>query len=147
MLSAHGGSANPSGRGYSSTPMPRKDSPPDVTTLPFDRFWTWLQSHANCILRAGTPEAVLFDDDDLHWHFGTDRSDLLVQIVRGKVVLGELVVIPSEITYVQVEPGEGDEFLFECISEQEKQRLSTYHFVLSHGYDDEERPKPGRLVH
>ena len=27
----------------------------DPTTLPFESFWTWLSSHPNCILRAGTP--------------------------------------------------------------------------------------------
>ena len=33
-------------------------------TLTFDKFWTWIQAHPNCILRAGTPESVIFDDDD-----------------------------------------------------------------------------------
>ena len=31
-------------------------------TLPFEKFWNWLVTHPNCILRAGTPEAVLYDD-------------------------------------------------------------------------------------
>ena len=32
-----------------------------ATTLTFEKFWTWLGGHANCIVRAGTPEAVLLD--------------------------------------------------------------------------------------
>ena len=54
-------------------------------TLAFDAFWTWLQAHPNCIIRAGTPEAVLYDDEDLHWHFTAEGSDtLVVQVLRGK---------------------------------------------------------------
>ena len=41
---------------------------PVTTTLPFEKFWMWLQAHANCILRAGTPEALLSDPEDYHWH-------------------------------------------------------------------------------
>ena len=33
-----------------------------MDTLSFDAFWTWLQSHLNCIVRISIPEAVLFDD-------------------------------------------------------------------------------------
>ena len=35
-----------------------------ATTISFDTFWRWLGGHVNCILRAGTPEAVLFDHED-----------------------------------------------------------------------------------
>jgi len=38
-----------------------------ATTLSFDKFWAWLAGHANCIVRAGTPEVVLLDHDDFHW--------------------------------------------------------------------------------
>src|ERR671935_111677 len=31
-----------------------------AATLSFGAFWTWLQAHPNCILRAGTPEVVLY---------------------------------------------------------------------------------------
>jgi len=37
-----------------------------AATLSFQAFWTWLQAHPNCILRAGTPEVVLYDDDLLY---------------------------------------------------------------------------------
>lgn len=118
------------------------------TTIPFETFWRWVQAHPNCIVRAGTPESVLFDDDDLHWHFSTEEDGVkLVQLIRGKKVLGEIVLQPSDIAYVEVQPGEPDEFHFECISEAPDSRLAAYHFVLSHGYDQEEPLTPGRFVH
>jgi len=118
------------------------------TTIPFDQFWRWLQAHGNCILRAGTPEAALFDDDDLHWHFGAEEDGvLLIQLIRGKHVLGEILLQPSEIAYVEVQPGDPEEFSFECISETPDARIATYVFVLSHAYDGEEPITPGRFVH
>ena len=115
-------------------------------TLPFQKFWQWLQSHPNCIVRAGTPEVVLFDDDDLHWHFGHEEDGtLLVQVLRGKKLLGEMVIAPGDVTYVQAEPAEGDEFRFELLGEGGD--VGTYHFVLSHGYDEEEAGDGRRFTH
>ena len=59
-------------------------------TLSFENFWAWLQAHSNCVLRAGTPEVVLFDHDDYHWHMSAeDEGVLLVQLIRGKELVGE----------------------------------------------------------
>ncbi len=119
-----------------------------AVTLPFEKFWAWLQSHSNCVLRAGTPEVVLFDHDDYHWHLAQeDHNVLLVQLVRGKELVGEIVVIANEIGYVQCEPGDSDEFVFECVVETEAAREVAYHFVLSHAYDAEERAESGRWRH
>lgn len=116
-------------------------------TLPFSKFWTWLQGHPNCILRAGTPEAVLFDDDDLHWHFSReDDGTLIVQLMRGKKLYGELAVTPADVTYVQVEPGEGEEFRFDLLGDADS-AVAAYHFVLSHGYDEEESSEGRRFTH
>lgn len=122
---------------------------PDLpTTVAVDKFWNWLKSHANCIVRAGTPEALLFDDDDFHWHFSTEEDGtLLVQLIRGKKYVGEIALVPADIAYVQVEPREEGEYLFELISENENERVAAYHFVLSHGYDADEVTTPGRWVH
>ncbi len=108
-------------------------------TLSFQVFWDWIVLHPNCILRAGTPEAVIYDEQDLHWHFGTENSDtLIVQVIRGKRLMGELLVQPEQVTYVQGFAGEHeDEHIFELVSETEKQRLACYFFVLSHGFDDD----------
>jgi hypothetical protein len=117
-------------------------------TLPFTKFWTWLQTHPNCIVRAGTPEVVLFDDDDLHWHFGHEEDGtLLVQLIRGKKLLGEIAIAPGEVTYVQAEPGEGEEFRFELLGEGEHGGVGGYHFVLSHGYDEDETSDRRRFTH
>ena len=65
--------------------------------------------HANCILRAGTPEVVLIDHDDFHWTLLTeDEHTHVVQLARAKELVGELLVFPAEIAYVQVEPTETD---------------------------------------
>jgi hypothetical protein len=117
-------------------------------TLPFAKFWTWLNLHPNCILRAGTPEVVLFDDEDLHWHFSTeDDGTLLVQLIRGKKLLGEIAIAPNDVTYVQVEPGEGEEVRFDLQGEGDDGGLAGYHFVLSHGYDEEDTADGRRFTH
>ncbi len=104
-------------------------------TLPFETFWNWVVTHPNCILRAGTPEAVLYDDDDLHWHFASEgETTLLVQVLRGKRLIGELLMEPEPVTYVQGVQGQREgEHVFELIVESEKDRVVAYFFVLAHG--------------
>lgn len=116
-------------------------------TLPMDQFWSWVVTHPNCILRAGTPDAVLYDDDDLHWHFASEGPHtLLVQVIRGKRVMGEVFVDPEPVAYVVGSPGDQEgEFVFELIVETEKDRVMAYFFVLTHGYENEEDFTPGRV--
>lgn len=113
-------------------------------TLTFEAFWSWLLGHPNCILRAGTPEAVVYDDEDLHWHFASEGPQtLVVQVMRGKRLVGELLVEPEHVTYVLGAAGEReDEHLFELVSEGAGDRTASYFFVLSHGYDVEEEEEP-----
>ena len=119
-----------------------------TATLSFDVFWHWIQGHPNCIIRAGTPDVVLYDDDDLHWHFSAEGPDThLVQLQRGKKLMGEILVVPGDVAYVQGAAGEEDEYVFELISETQAERAAAYHVVLSHGYDAQERQTPGRAVH
>jgi hypothetical protein len=116
-------------------------------TLPFPAFWSWLLAHPNCILRAGTPETVLYDDDDLHWHFGAEGDNtLLVQVLRGKVLIGELFLEPGQVSYVQAAPSErADEHVFELISDSEGEPFAAYFFVLAHGFDEDLAHSPGRV--
>jgi hypothetical protein len=109
-------------------------------TLPFETFWPWLMTHPNCILRAGTPETVLYDDDDLHWHFAAEGDQvLLVQVLRGKRLVAELLLDPEQIAYVQaVLPERENEFPFELVAETEQERFAAFFFVLVHGWDEEE---------
>lgn len=110
------------------------------TTLPFEKFWTWLQGHPNCILRAGTPDAVLCDHEDFHWSLITEnKQTYVVQVGRAKDMVGELVLLAAEVAYVQCEPSEHEgEWVFECINEGESAREVLYHFILSHEYDGAE---------
>ena len=123
--------------------------PLSANVLPFDKFWKWLQGHPNCILSAGTPEAVLYDDEDFHWHFSVEEDNtLLVQVLRGKAMIGEIAIAPRNISYVQSESKGEEEFVFECVAETESEPIAAYHFTLSHDYSPEEVPsKPGRWVH
>jgi hypothetical protein len=119
----------------------------EIVTLGFPAFWDWLVTHPNCILRAGTPEAVLFDDDDLHWHLASAEDGVpVVQVLRGKRLMGELILVPEQITYVQGSAAEQEEeFLFELISETDTERFVAYFFVLVHGYDGGESFTPSRV--
>lgn len=111
----------------------------------FDTFWSWLLKHHNCILRAGTEDAVLYDDDDLHWHFAQeDASTWVVQLYRGKRIAGELFVEPERVSYVQVVPGE-EEVSFELVLEDEREATVVYLFVLAHGFDDDDSPERARV--
>ena len=119
----------------------------DELTLSFEPFWSWLSGHPNCILRAGTPETVLYDDEDLHWHFASEGSGtMLVQVLRGKRLLGELLVEPDQVAYVQASPGDDEgEFVFELIVENEADQVASWFFVLSHGYEADGSFTPGRV--
>lgn len=119
-------------------------------TLPFETFWSWLVTHPNCVLRAGTPEVILYDDEDLHWHFAAESAQmLLIQVIRGKRLIGELLLEPEHVAYVEGAAGErDDEYVFELITETESDRVASYFFVLTHGYDGEQaQPHTPSRVH
>ena len=99
-------------------------------------------------MRAGTADVVLFDHDDYHWHLAADQEEnvLLVQLVRGKDLVGEILLMSNDITYVQCEPADAEEFVFECVVETEAAREVAYHFVLTHSYE-EEQPQVRRWTH
>ncbi len=120
-----------------------------MSTYTLEAFWSWLLRHPNCILRAGTAEAVLYDDDDFHWHFASEASVVYVQIIRGKRLTAELAIDTDRISYVQYvgEEPEG-EHLFELVVEVEEQNAASHFFVLSHAFEqDDEVPAHERAVH
>lgn len=112
-------------------------TPDDTPTLTFDEFWEWLIRHPNCILRAGSRDCVIYDDEDYHWHFAVEAPDMpLVQVIRGKRLVGELFIPSDEVAYVQGTLGEVEgEQVFDLIVEGESERAVACFFVLSHGYD------------
>ena len=116
-------------------------------TLPFETFWEWLLLHPNCIVRAGTPDTMLYDDDDLHWLFFDEGPDMkLVQVVHGKRALGELYIRPADVSHVRVLPSEREEeHAFELVSKDEDQAPPAFGFVLFHSYDETEELPSGRV--
>ncbi len=116
-------------------------------TLTFDAFWKWLTAHPNCIVRVGNPEAVLYDDDDLHWLLATEAPNLVVQLVRGKRLVGEILIDPEPVAYVQGAAGENEgEFVFDLIIESPTESAAAYFFVMAHSYEDEDAAHD-RAVH
>lgn len=116
------------------------------SSLTFKDFWPWLAEHPNCILRAGTADSVVYDDDDYHWRFGEeDMRTLLVQVMRGKRPVAELFIEPEHITSVQVTPGEKGEYNFDLLVEWQGQTQVAYYFVLTHGFEENDKqPEPRR---
>lgn len=116
-------------------------------TLDFEDFWAWIQLHPNCVLRAGTPEVMLFDDEDYHWHFGEVEDALLVvQLIRGKRMIGEVALRASHIGYVNVvrDPDE-DAWVFELMGAHDDGWL--YAFSMTHPYEVVETGGPRKWTH
>lgn len=106
--------------------------------LDFDFFWTWLQGHPNCILRMGTPQMILNDDESFHWMFGEeDAGNPVLQVHQGKRIVAEMLIIPEVLTHVEVIEEE-ESVLFELNAETEGGTAPIYFIVTSHGVEDEE---------
>ena len=117
-------------------------------TLPFDEFWNWIFGHPNCILRAGTGQVVVYDAENLHWQFFTEKGYHYAQLLQGKRLLSEIVIDPETVSYVEVNDGDREEeTFFEMIFEREDERGTAYFFVLTHGFHEEEDLETGRAVH
>ena len=125
------------------------------TTLPFDRFWRWLKRHSNCIVRAGTADTFLHDQEAFHWHLEEDAErNPVVQLVWGKLLVAELVLDVRDALYVEATPdapeegsppapGEEAQFLFEVIGGSREEPYAVYHFVMAHGFEEEGGHAPG----
>ncbi len=113
------------------------------SSLAFDRFWRWLKHHANCIVRAGTADTFLHDQDAFHWHLEEDEErNPVVQLVSGKLLVAEMVLDVRDVLYVEARPetgGEAGQFLFELVGGSREEPYAVYHFVVAHGFEDEER--------
>ena len=119
-----------------------------ATTLTFDKFWKWLAGHANCIVRAGTPEVVLVDHDDFHWTLLSEDDHTPSSSSAAPRISSASSSCSRRIAYVQVEPTETEgEWLFECIVETEKAREVAYHFVMAHEYEDGEHRREEKWTH
>jgi len=110
-------------------------------TLDLEAFWNWLVLHPNCVIRAGSVDTLLCDDEVFHWQFVSENQNLLiVQLVLGKRLVGELLIDPERVAYVQSFEGDQEnEHVFELISETKRERLAAWVFVMAHGMEDEAR--------
>jgi hypothetical protein len=110
------------------------------STLEFDRFWRWLKRHPNCLVRVGTPDCYLYDQEDLHWRLDEEEDRTpVVQLMRAKQILGEVVLDVRDVLYVQVMPdpdGEAGQILYEVVAGGSGEPAPAYHFVMVHGPDD-----------
>jgi len=120
------------------------------TTLAFDRFWRWLKHHANCIVRAGTVDTFLHDQEAFHWHLEEDEErNPVVQLVSGKLLVAEMVLDVRDVIYVEATPettGDPGQFLFELVGGSKEEPYAVYHFVVAHAFADEGR-HPAGLKH
>lgn len=117
------------------------DSRTDRTTLPFERFWRFLKEHPNCIVEAGTATSSLFDFEDLHWGLIQEEDGRAVaQLVRGKNLVGEIIIDPAEVAYVGASPdAEGaarGQWVFEAMGGNRDQEYVVAYFVLNHGLEE-----------
>ena len=108
--------------------------------LTFERFWRWISEHPNCVVRAGTGEATLFDFDDYHWEFHDEEDGhAIVGLIRGKNLVGELVVDKATVLFVQssidVEAPQSGHWMFELIGGNKDEPVGVAFFVVSHGME------------
>ena len=113
-------------------------------SLTFDRFWTWIQEHPNCVLRCGSADVTLFDHDDFHWlFFDEEERRAVVQLLKGKDLVGELVMAGREVREVALLPdpeaGAEGHVLAELTGGPKEDPQVLFHFLLSHGFEPESK--------
>ena len=115
-----------------------KETP--AAPLTFDRFWRWLMDHPNCIVRVGSPDSTLLDHDDFHWDFlEEDDGNAVVQLVKGKALVGELIINRREVLFVQstldVEQAAQGFWMFELIGGPKDESYPLATVLMSHGME------------
>lgn len=114
--------------------MPQSNQP-----LQFEKFWRWLMEHSGCILRAGVYDATFFDLTEFHWVLFEEERQPIVQIMRGKQLVGEFAIERTNITSVQGTPDLDDaqsgHWLFEVFVGGKDDAHPAYQFLMSHGFD------------
>ncbi len=112
----------------------------EKNNIPFERFWRWLIEHPNCIVEAGSTTIALFDFEDFHWTLSQDEGRAVVQMVRGKNLVAEMVLEPSELLFVQIsidsEGADRGHWIFEVMAGTREEPFVAAYFVLNHGFDD-----------
>jgi hypothetical protein len=102
--------------------------------IDFERFWNWLSRHANCIMEAGSADFALFDHDDFHWQMTEADGERVVQLARGKDLVGEIAVEPTRVLAVHATTMEPGRFRFDLVGAEDDEALR--YFVLAHAFDE-----------
>ncbi len=117
--------------------------PPSSSTaspLTFDTFWRWLQEHRNCVLRVGSNDVVLMDNELVHWDFfDEDDGRAVVQAIVGKALVGEAIIERSDVLFVQASPDleqpGSQAWNFELIGGNKEESFPLFAFLLTHGME------------
>lgn len=108
--------------------------------LSLDQFWNWASLHYNCIIQVGNENCLAFDQPYIHWHLSREEGLLFVQMIRGKDLLTEFVIDPTTVVFVDSTPQQEDEqVLFDLVGNVDGEPYSIFHFLMAHGYDEEEQ--------
>lgn len=125
-----------------------------IVSLSFDEFWGWLVGHLNCIVRAGSREAMFFDHQDFHWHvMMMEEPDVpggllhILQLRRGKELVGDLTILSGEIGMIQCYPGPNDEYVCEALAKSGLDEPALYQFVMEHPIEEHEVTSEARWTH
>ncbi len=109
--------------------------------LTFERFWRWLMEHPNCIIRAGTADATLFDHTDFHWElYDEEDGTAVLAVLKGKSLVGEMVLERADVLLVQssqdLENPQAGYWLFELLAGSSTEESFPLAWVLmSHGME------------
>lgn len=113
--------------------------PNDSRALTLEQFWSWAAIHYNCILRAGNDSCLVFDHPYIHWHLAREEGLLFIQAIRGKDLLAEFAIDPNIVIYVESNPQpEEEQVIFDLVARVNGEPLSIFHFLMAHGYDEDE---------
>lgn len=118
--------------------MPASSS--STAPLTFDAFWRWIQEHRNCVLRVGSADVMLMDNEMVHWDFfDEDDGRAVVQAILGKALIGEVIIERSDVLFVQTSPDleqpGSQAWNFELIGGSRDENYPLFSFLLSHGME------------
>lgn len=118
--------------------MPASSS--TAAPLTFDVFWRWLQEHRNCVLRFGSNDVMLMDNELVHWDFfDEEEGRAVVQAIVGKSLVGEIIIERSDILFVQASPDleqpGSQAWNFELIGGNKDENYPIFSLLLSHGME------------
>jgi hypothetical protein len=115
--------------------------PTSTTSAPltFDAFWRWLSDHRNCVLRVGSNDVVLMDNELVHWDFFDEEERAVVQAIVGKALVGEVIIERADVLFVQASPDVeqpgSNAWSFELIGGPKGENYPLFSFLLSHGME------------